>query len=120
MEMKALTAEEILSAKDTEYKFVEVPEWKGGVWLRTLSAGETIEFSEASRNTKNGMIRIVRACAVVEEGDNTPLFQEKHLQVLAEKNIKVIRRLQDAALELNGFNTTKKDEAAKDEAAKNA
>lgn len=105
-----LTEEEILSADDLDYVDVPVPEWtpKGAakpkcIRLRAMSAADGIKFTEeiGGEARKNGMVKILVACAI--KADGSPMFTAQQLEALKKKNIRVFSRLQDEALKLNGF-----------------
>lgn len=102
---KFLTADEIFAADDRDFADVEVPEWKGWIRLRSLSAEEALKFMEQLQDpkTKNqGMVRIIQLCATDESGKL--LFAGvDSLQKLRLKNVKVFKKLQDEAMRLIGF-----------------
>lgn len=96
-----------------ETEDVQVPELEDGavIRLRVLSAGEAIEFYEALKGpaSKHAMVRIVQACAVDESG--AQLFPEPGgLDAIRRMNLKVVMRLQDAALKLNNLSPDKKEQ----------
>lgn len=96
----------ILSASDVEYKEVNVPEWGGTVRLRSLSALESQTFAENfKKGDKDGQVRLIIMSAVDEHGD--PLFTEADIAALQKKSMKVVLRLQNAAMELNGLRDAK-------------
>ena len=102
---KVLSAEDILGADDVEFERVPVPEWGGVVILKTMSAADAIRFHKmsAGANRDEAIVQILAYCACDESGNllfTTPGQVEK----LRRKNIKVFKRLQDAAMDLNGFN----------------
>lgn len=119
-----LTAAEIFEIDDLQVVEVEVPEWtpgwtRGGrvkprkVRLRQLSAKKALKFAELS-GSKAGKDSIVRLMAdsIVGE-DNELLFEYKDLEALRDKSFAVFQRIQNVAMELNGFTNP---EAAEDEA----
>lgn len=92
----------ILAVVDQQTEDVDVPEWDGVVRLRTLTAAEAIKFSEGVRKgEENAAIRILLLSAVNEDG--TPLFLDEDIPELKKKSMKVMLRLQRAALRLNGL-----------------
>ncbi|KKL64099.1 hypothetical protein LCGC14_2168400 [marine sediment metagenome] len=100
-----LTAEMILAADDITYEDVDVPEWGGGkVRLRLLNAAESMHFQgQLETNRKEAALALFRA-SVVDPVTGLKLFQESEVfKALRKKSMKVIRRLSDKCLELNGL-----------------
>ena len=115
-----LTAEQILEMDDLNTMDVEVPEWPidgepGIVRLKTLSAREALTFQKQMQTNnkarEDAMVSIVVLSAVDENGER--LFNQKQVELLRDKSVKVFTRLQTAAMELNGFASPKKDEDLK-------
>jgi len=115
-----LTAEQILEMDDLNTLDVEVPEWPidgepGIVRLKTLSAREALTFQKQmsvnSKAREDAMVSIVVLSAVDENGER--LFNQKQVELLRDKSVKVFTRLQTAAMELNGFSNPNKDADAK-------
>lgn len=120
MSSNLITADDILTAYDTDYLEIEVPEWtpkdmkaEGKVKkirLQVMSAKEAIDFTKLSRaqNTKgeedDSLIRIIQLSAVDDEGKK--LFTTAQLEHIKTRSFKVLVRLQDEALKLNGFTKT--------------
>lgn len=114
---KYLTAELILAALDLPTKDVEVPEWGGTVKVRALTGAERDRF-EASMITEKDETRgeklvnlRARMCAmtIVGEDGRTPVFSDKQVEKLGEKNARALNRVFEVARELSGF--TDKDVA---------
>jgi len=121
--MSLITAEDILSAYDTDFVEVEVPEWtpkemkdKGEtkkLRLQVMSAKEAIDFTRISGKEqrdiaagKDGaedtsLLRIIQLCAVDDNGKK--LFTVQQLDEIKSRSFKVLVRLQDEALKVNGF-----------------
>jgi hypothetical protein len=111
-----LTAEQILEMDDLNTMDVEVPEWPidgepGLVRLKTLSAREALTFQKQmqvnAKAREDAMVSIVVLSAVDENGER--LFNQKQVELLRDKSVKVFTRLQTAAMELNGFSNPSKD-----------
>lgn len=112
---KVLTAGEILSSVDAQYSEVDCPEWGGIVRLRGLSAEEALEFTAASKKTERDSAALLVVMSVVGE-DGRPIFQQTDIPELRRKSMKVLMRLQRAALKLNGLDAaTEEAEAAKND-----
>ena len=101
---KYLTADEILDKDDVDYVEVPCPEWGGTVRLRTLTAYDAVVFSNSVK-TEDGknkaMIRIIAMCACDAEGKK--IFSPENVMALMKKNLRVINRVQKAAMEHNGY-----------------
>ncbi len=105
-----LSVADILGAKDTQYKEIEIPEWpvngKPGVLrLRSLSAADAQQFQEKEASKDSATLVLV--LSVVDDEDK-PLFTPADIQRLREKSLKVILRIQDEALKLNGLHESQK------------
>jgi hypothetical protein len=102
---KVLTAEDILGAQDDEYQRVAVPEWGGDVMLKIMSAADAIEFHRLSMQPQlrdEAIGRIVAMCACDEQG-NKIFTTPEQIERLRTKRVDVFKRLQEAAMDLNGF-----------------
>lgn len=112
-----LTAEEILGADDAEIIAVTVPEWKGAVYLRVLSADEGLTMNEQMQalqkegKSTEAIFLVLGACMVTASGDRIFKTTEEARKLRTRSN-KVLLRLQTRALELQGW--------LKGDAAKNA
>ena len=120
MSEKLVSVEDIMQAYDTEFIEVDVPEWtptqmknEGKVKkirLQVMSAKEAIDFTKLSqRQAKDGLeddslVRIIQICAV--DGDGKKLFTTEQLEQIKTRSFKVLVRLQDEALKVNGFTKT--------------
>lgn len=109
--------DDILNAYDTDYVDVDVPEWtpkeakdRGEVRkirLQVMSAKEAIDFTKLSnKQAKEGLeddslLRIIQICAVDKQGRK--LFTMDDLDKIRTRSFKVLVRLQDEALKVNGF-----------------
>lgn len=115
MEKRTLTAEEILSSVDAQYCEIDCPEWGGAVRLRSLSAEEALHFAEtAKKDEKNGAAMLVVMSAVDDQGKQ--LFTFENITAIRRKSMRVINRLQTAALKLNGLDdVSKAQDAAKND-----
>lgn len=95
--IKLLTAAEILAADDTVAEYVEVPEWKGSVRVRGLSAAERIELAKSvtdkdgKAKTEGFQIRLVSMSLCDDKGER--LFTDAQVEQLSKKNGLVIDRL---------------------------
>jgi len=114
-EKKFLSADEILFAQDLKTIDVDVPEWGGIVRFRPLSAAEAQEFTESfsKGRASDGMFWLIAKTAVDPNGSK--LFTKpEHIELLKNKSMQVLMRLQDQLMELNGWGKGAKEAAKKD------
>jgi hypothetical protein len=110
---KILSAAEILAADDLQTVDVEVPEWGGVVRLRSLTGEEISKIIDAtSQRGADRALQIVALCAIDEKG--ATLFTSEQLADLQKKNLKVLLRLQTAAMRLNDLDAGGEAEAKND------
>lgn len=106
---KALSADQILSARDFETSEVEVPEWGGIVLVRTLSEGDYMDWIRASREKQvDASIDLFVRAVCDEEGDL--LFTHDDAEALQGRSIKAMNRVVEGAMNINGLKI--KDEEA--------
>jgi hypothetical protein len=103
---RALSADEITAAT-SKMKLVEVPvpEWGGVLYVRTLSAGEQMDFSDELQKIDDKKLSLATQLArfVVNE-NNEPLWDvEKALALVNEGVAGPTKNLLAAALQANGF-----------------
>ena len=104
MEPKALSATDILGSADLTPIKIEVPEWGGFVYIRPISAAESLQFisdSEKGANKSDSAVRLMVMSVTDSEG--TPLFTEGDLPKVRAKSFRAIMRIQNEALKLNGL-----------------
>ena len=115
-----LTKQAILSAKDLKKELIEVPEWGGSIYVRSLTGEERDKFEEevfkASKNKKNSSLTNMRArmtvlCAVDEDG--TRLFEDADIPTLGKKSGAALNRVFAAAQKINGWTEEEVNELAK-------
>lgn len=114
--MSLFTKSEILEAKDLEFEDVPVPEWGAGKEVRLMSLTGTQRDSfedkslvqkgtNAKMNLVNMRARLLALCIVDENGKR--MFSDIEVNLLGQKNAKVLERLFSKAQEMNGM--TEKD-----------
>ena len=121
MSAKALTRDAILKIDDLKKEEVNVPEWGGTIFVRSLTGLERDTFEEKLfSNTRKGQVnttpRNIRAamvafCAVDEEGNR--LFSESDIEALGKKSAAALNRIFEAAQRLNGWTSDDVEEMAK-------
>lgn len=114
--MAVLGREAILSADDTHYEEVPVPEWQpdGVVRLRSISGTQRDQYEsslvdqrgrEQKMNLRNARTKLIVLCAVDEDG--RLLFTAEDINALGRKSAAPLDRLFDACQRLAGM--TEKD-----------
>ena len=106
--MKNLTRDDILNADDIKTEKVEVPEWGGDVFIRTMSGAERDDFEGSLIRGKKTNLANIRAklCALVAvDADRKRLFSEKDISALGRKSAKALDRVFSAAQKLNGISS---------------
>lgn len=115
--MAAMTREDILKAGgQPKVQQVEVPEWGGTVCIRVMSVGERDQYENDWVRSKttgltNFRTKFLVRCLCDESG--RPLFGERDVQALAEKDASVMSRLWDIAMSANALKSGDVEELAK-------
>lgn len=112
---KVLNKQDILQAKDVKIEQVDVPEWGGVVYVRSISALERglIEEAAAKFKESKGKDAFARTFTVkfaslaICDEDGNRLFDDKDMTLLQAKNAAAVARVAEAAQRLSGF--TKQD-----------
>lgn len=116
-----LSKDQILKADDFKTQAVDVPEWGGNVYVKTLSAQDRDKYESDwyryretrfgdTKNTMHFRAFLVARTACDEEGKL--LFADGDVEALAGKSGSAVARIADAAILLNGlFGSTREDDA---------
>lgn len=109
-----LSADDILSAEDSRYEVIDVPEWGGSVRIRTMGGYERGAL-EVMWQRKNGAVadfreRFAAICICDAKGER--LFRDDQLKALGKKSAPALERVFDAAAKLNRFSTSDVEELA--------
>lgn len=104
--MAGLTREDILRSVGHAVEPVEVPEWGGTVYLRTLTAGELLALNataheDASTPSPPMIARLLVACLCDESGKR--LLTDADAAALESKPAPILYRLYRVAGRLNGL-----------------
>lgn len=113
--MRILTKEAILAADDLPRELVNVPEWGGDVFVRTMTGTDRDAF-EASLIGKEGRMENVRARLVSltlcnEAGER--MFDDAEIATLGKKSARALDRVFSVAQRLNGIGTEQVEAAKK-------
>lgn len=106
-----LSREAILDAQDVTIEQVEVPEWGGFVFVRSLSAKDR-DTLESSMVQQKGKTRTVTLddfsaklfVATVCDQEGNLLFSESDVPSLSRKSAAAVRRVLEVAQRLSGMN----------------
>lgn len=95
----SLTKAEILAAEDLPREKLSVPEWGGcgHVWIRAMTGAEGDSFGETEPS------QAAVAALTICDQDGKLLFSKGEIAELAGKSALVLRRIVQAAKELNGL-----------------
>jgi hypothetical protein len=112
--MAVLSRDAIKKAQDWKLEKVEVPEWGGDVYLRTLSGTERDLFEDgyADQKMKNFRARFLALSLCDDNGER--LYGDDEASELGTKSSVVLNRLFDKAWALNAFRTKDVDALGND------
>lgn len=120
-----LSKQDILQAQDVVIEPVEVPEWKGMVFVRSLSAAERGLIEEAAAKFKESKgkdsfartftVKVATLAICDEQGHR--VFDDKDIALLQQKNAAAITRIAEAAQRLSGFTKEDLEELEKNSSA---
>lgn len=107
MAKKQLTANDILNSRDFELEKVEA--WGGIVYVRTMSERDYMEWIKVSREGEvdASMDLLVRTMC---DADGDLLFNAEHINSLAEKSVRELNKVVEAALKINGLKIKDEEE----------
>ena len=116
MGVMLLNREAILSVKDTHQEVVHVEEWGGSVCIRAMSGAERDDFRAAIEGTDTSLVGkyeapLLALTLVDEEGKR--LFTIDDVEALRAKSAKVLDKLTQIAMRVNGMSEEAQEEAAK-------
>jgi hypothetical protein len=116
-EDQLLTAEDIFSGGDDLVSPLRIPELSkngkpGIVYLKLLSAGDVLDFSEADEGSRKERLLPLIAKAVVHQ-DGTPMFSQEQVARLSEIRVDVFNRLSRAVTDKFNTMMSEEEESAK-------
>lgn len=109
--MALLGKDQILSADDTQYEDVSVPEWGGEVRIRGLSGTEVDKYEASLMRMRHGKpdvalqnatARLIAWCAIDENGSRL-FVHDDEVRELGKKSGVALQRCFDAAAKLSGL-----------------
>lgn len=112
--MSCLSASQILAANDVKVEAVEVPEWGGTVYVKTLRGTDRDLFEESLSKEKDKPFRCRFLVMTLSDEKGNLLFKPDQIAALGEKSSLVLNRVFDKAWEVNYFSPDKVEELGKD------
>ena len=118
--MAILTKEQIVAVNDITTETVSVPEWGGEVLVKVMSGTERDAFEgsifeqkgkDIQRNLGNLRAKLVSKCLVDEKGNR--LFTDKEVEIIGKKSAKVLDRIYEVCVKLNGIGPKDVEELTK-------
>jgi hypothetical protein len=118
--MTILTKEAILSAVDGKIETVEVPEWGGSVYVRTLGSDEGDEYQQSliegtgedTRTNLKGCSARLAGLAICDDKGKR-MFTDAEVKALGNKSSVAMNRVCEVAQRINGFGKAAREEIAK-------
>lgn len=119
---KGLSAEEILGAThDFEVQKVDVPEWGGCVFVREMSEKDYTDWINESRKIadagdeeelegKPSTSAVGLLWRTMCDEDGALLFTLEQVEQIRDKSLRVLNRISDAALNVNGLKVKDEEE----------
>ena len=114
--MSALTRDAILGAGDLPTEKVDVPEWGGHVFVRSMTGAERDAWEMKIHKNGPENISNLRASLLVltlVDAKGERLFSDKDVDALGGKSAGVITKLFDVAQRLNSLSSDDVEELAK-------
>lgn len=115
--MAILTREDILKSDDLRREKVFIPEWKGDVYVRALTAKQRDRFEEQVTSGKKLNMENLRAKFVamvtVDDKGNQLFRSDEDIKALGQKSARAIERIFTVGQRLNGMTQEDAEELAK-------
>jgi hypothetical protein len=109
-DVKILNRDDIFAASDLPTVPVDVPEWGGRIFVRSLTAEEQDALQRSEQGMENINARLVAYCAVDENGGR--LFVDADYAALAKKSAAAMARVVVAIGKLNATTLEAREEIA--------
>lgn len=118
--MAILTKEQIAAANDIITEIVSIPEWGGDIILKCMTGTERDAFEasvfeqkgkDLQRNMSNLRAKLLSKCIVDEKGNR--LFADKEIEIIGKKSAKVLDKLYEVSIKLNGIGQKDVEELTK-------
>lgn len=109
-----LSKSAILDSQDLPRELVEVPEWGGAVYVRTLNGTERDQFEQSMVGKKNKTnldnVRARFAVLTICDESGMRLFNTSDAEQLGKKSAAALDRVFAVAQRLNGFSDSDSEE----------
>lgn len=122
--MAILSQDQILNADDAKRELVEVPEWGGSVYVRTLKAKDRDSYESSIigddgkfdiKKYANATARLAALCMCDETGKR--IFDDAKIGALGEKSAEALHRVVQAARKMNKLGEDAVEDAVKNSEA---
>jgi hypothetical protein len=120
----SINKQAILDAQDLKTEPVDVPEWGGTVYVRTMTGAERDLFESTlmkgegkNRKVDSANIRARLSCLCLVDESGERLFSDDEAERLGKKSADVLDRVFSVAQRLNGLSEKDVEELAKNSAA---
>ena len=116
-EIMSLTKEQILNSQDLTKEKIEVPEWGGVIFVRTMTGAERDSFEQGivnddrTANLSNIRAKLCALTVIDEEGKR--IFTDDDVKGIGEKSSLVLDRVFQVAQKLNGISPADVEDLAK-------
>jgi hypothetical protein len=101
--MITLTKENILKADDIKKELVEVPEWGGSVYVKSMNAFERDKFEIAVKDGKLKNWRATVAASSICDENGVLTFTDADILELSKKSAAPMSKIFDVAMKLSRF-----------------
>lgn len=111
-----LTKDAIRAASDLPREMVQIPEWGGFLYVRTMTGTERDAWESslsAGKKVNLDKVRAKLAVAVACDADGKPMFTPADVDWLSEKSAAALQRIFAAASKLNCLSGAELEELAK-------
>ena len=112
--MAGLSASQIIAADDFKIEAIEVPEWGGTVYVKSLRGTDRDAFEESLSKEKDKPFRSRFLVMTLCDERGALLFKPEQVAALGEKSSLVLNRVFDAAWAIIYFTPEKVEELGKD------
>lgn len=103
-----ITRDDLLNFDDSDVKAVEVPEWGGSVYIRSITVAEreawedrVIKLRKAGESIAG--LRAELVARTLSDSEGNRLLKDSDVAALSAKNSQVVDRLFEESLKFNGL-----------------
>jgi hypothetical protein len=100
---KTLTRDDILNADDRRPEPLLVPEWGGQIFIRRLSGWQASTMLNDKLGKPGAAADIIIACVSPNKDGVLPMFTQDDREALLRKSLRVVNRVANHALYVNGL-----------------